>query len=255
MVDGRPSTIIMIGMTKTSVLENKIVRASFAPIARRTLGDDVLETLRRAIITGEFAPGQHLAEGALAQELGVSRAPVREAMMQLEREGLLLFNKRGAALVKAFTEDDFEEIFTLRLTLETAGARFACRNFDASDAERLEESIARTQSAVRLLEVTLLDVEFHDLIMQAARHTRLYSCWNHLRHQIEVWLARMHSEIDAPTQDTREKTVRHHGDLLESLRSSNEEEAAEAMHDHIKSWGRQYPRSRVRNGGGLQSFV
>lgn len=250
MVDGRPSTTIMIDMTKTSVLPHQSVRASFAPLARRTLGDDVLDTLRRAIIAGEFAPGHHLAEGVLAQELGVSRAPVREAMMQLEREGLLLFNKRGAALVKAFTDDDFEEIFTLRLTLETAGARFACRHFQAGDAERLEESIARTESAARLLEVTLLDVEFHDLIMQTARHSRLYSCWDLLRHQIEVWLARMHSEIDAPTQDTRERTVSHHGDLLESLRSGNEEEAAQAMHTHIKSWGRQYPRTRIRNGKG-----
>lgn len=247
MVDGRPSTPIIIDVTKISSLPIQSASASFKPLARRTLGDDVLETLRRAIIAGHFAPGHHLAEGALAQELGVSRAPVREAMMQLEREGLLLFNKRGAALVKAFTEDDFEEIFTLRLTLETAGARFACRNFDASDAERLEESIARTQAAVRLLEVTLLDVEFHDLVMQAARHTRLYSCWEHLRHQIEVWLARMHSEIEAPPQDTREKTVCHHRDLLESLRSGNEEEAAQAMHDHIESWGRQYPRTRIRH--------
>ena len=64
--------------------------------------------------------------GALAQQLGVSRAPVREAMMQLEREGLLTFDKRGAAFVKEFTADDLEEIYSLRLTLETMAARLAC---------------------------------------------------------------------------------------------------------------------------------
>src|SRR5262245_56921139 len=88
------------------------------PLARRTISDDALDTLRKAVIAGAFAPGDHIAEGALAQQLGVSRAPVREAMLQLEREGLLVFDKRGAALVKKFTDEDFEEIFSLRLTLE-----------------------------------------------------------------------------------------------------------------------------------------
>ena len=79
--------------------------ALFVPLPRRTIGDDVLDTLRKSIIAGAFASGDHIAEGTLAQQLGVSRAPVREAMMQLEREGLLVFNKRGAALVKEFISD------------------------------------------------------------------------------------------------------------------------------------------------------
>ena len=235
-------------MTKTSAIADENIRVSLAPIARRSVGDDVLETLRKAIIAGAFAPGDHLAEGALAQQLGVSRAPIREAMVELEREGLLLFNQRGAALVKAFSDDDLEEIFSLRLTLETMAARSACRRFTTEDAVRLEENIARTQSAERLLEVTLLDVEFHELVMQTARHSRLYCCWECLRHQIEVWLARMHSALDEPTEQARERTVSSHQFLLKALRSGKEERAAKAMHDHIKGWSRQYPRGKGRGG-------
>lgn len=223
-------------------------RILLAPIARRSIGDNVLDTLRKAIIAGAFAPGDHLAEGSLAQQLGTSRAPVREAMVELEREGLLIFNQRGAALVKAFSDEDLQEIFSLRLTLETMGARFASRHLRESDARRLEENIARTRSARRLLELTLLDVEFHDEIMQAARHTRLYCCWDHLRHQIEVWLARMHSESEAPTEETREATVRCHLEILAALRSGEEETAAGAMHHHIKGWVRDYPCAGSRNG-------
>ena len=106
-----------------------------SPLLRRTIGDDVLDTLRKSIIAGAFAPGDHIAEGALAQQLGVSRAPVREAMMQLEREGLLVFDKRGAARVNSFTEGDFEEIFSLRLTLETMAARLASRNWTENDTK------------------------------------------------------------------------------------------------------------------------
>ena len=97
--------------------------ARLAPRFRRTIGDDVLDTLRKSIISGPFAPGDHLAEGTLADQLGVSRASVREAMMQLEREGLVVFDKRGAALVKVFTDTDFEEVFSLRLTLDPMAAK------------------------------------------------------------------------------------------------------------------------------------
>src|SRR5258706_10581187 len=171
-------------------------RSGLAPVSRRTIGDNVVDTLRKAIIAGAFAPDDHLAEGVLAQQLGVSRAPVREAMMQLEREGLLAFDRRGAAHVKEFTVEDFEEIFSLRLAFETMAARLACRRLTAEDIADIEDNIARTRSAATLLEITLLDVEFHDQIVQAARHSRLVASWANLRHQIEVWLARMQARLE-----------------------------------------------------------
>ena len=218
--------------------------ALLSPLARRTIGDDVLDTLRKSIIAGAFASGDHIVEGSLALQLGVSRAPVREAMIQLEREGLLVFNKRGAALVKEFTADDLEEIFSLRLTLETMAARLACRNLAAAASAILEDNIGRTRKATRLLDVTLLDVEFHDLIVQAALHQRLFASWSNLRHQIEVWLARMQSRLDAPVEKTREATVLHHRGILKALRSGNEDKAARAVCEHIEGWRRQFPKAK-----------
>ncbi len=211
----------------------------FSPLSRRTIGDDVLDTLRKSIIAGAFAPGDHLAEGVLARQFGVSRAPVREAMMQLEREGLLVFDKRGAARVKTFTEDDFEEIFSLRLTLEGMAMRLACGKFSEADETRIADNIDRTAKASRLLELTLLDIEFHDLIVQTARHSRLQTCWAAVRHQLEFWLARMHNRVQAPVPQTREATVRNHRDLLATLRSGNEARAAKAIREHIEGWRRQ----------------
>ena len=213
--------------------------ALFVPLTRRTIGDDVLDTLRKSIIAGAFAPGDHIAEGTLAGQLAVSRAPVREAMMQLEREGLLVFDKRGAARVKMFTEDDFGEIFSLRVELETMAARLACRHLSAPDEQRIADNIERTRSAGRLLELTLLDVEFHDLIVQAAQHSRLATCWATLRHQIEFWLARMQSRLTAPISKTREATVRNHQGLLAALRAGHEARAVKAFREHIEGWRRQ----------------
>ena len=225
-------------IASTNFAEGALAR--LAPLARRTIGDDVLDTLRKSIIAGAFAPGDHIAEGTLADQLGVSRAPVREAMMQLEREGLLVFDKRGAALVKIFTDTDFEEIFSLRLTLETMAARLAAVRLADDDADRLVGNIGRTRSAARLLELTLLDVEFHDLIVQTARHTRLQMCWATLRHQLEFWLARMHRRVSVPVAQTREATVRHHLKLLQALRSRDASRAAAAIRDHIEGWRRQH---------------
>ena len=221
------------------------------PLPRRTIGDDVIDTLRKSIIAGAFAPGDHIAEGTLAQQLGVSRAPVREAMMQLEGEGLLVFDKRGAARVKTFTEDDFEEIFSLRLELETMASRLACRDFSEAHGTRIAENIERTRKASRLLELTLLDVEFHDLIVQAARHTRLQACWATLRHQLEFWLARMHSRVEAPVPKTREATVRNHQGLRAALRSGNEARAVKGIREHIEGWRRQQASGGRKVGSGV----
>lgn len=223
----------------SSILEESCALPRLLPVTRRTIGDDVLETVRRAIIAGAFAPGDHLAEGVLAQQLGVSRAPVREAMMHLEREGLLVFDRRGAALVKEFTDVDLEEIFSLRLNLEVMGARLACRRMGGEDFRRLEENIGRTRVVSKLVELTLLDVEFHDLVMQGAAHSRLQACWALVRHQLEYWLARMHNRVATPLQKAREGTARKHQELVEILRSRREERAGRAFQAHIEGWRRQ----------------
>lgn len=210
------------------------------PVLRHSVSDEVLRTMRKAIITGAFAAGDHLAEVALAQQLEVSRAPIREAMMQLEREGLLVFDRRGAALVREFTPADLEEIHSLRVPLETMAARLACGRFAPAFLLRFELNIEQTRRASRLIDLSLLDVEFHDLIMQCAQHGRLYDAWANLRHQIEVWLGRMYARLDTPLTKTHRLTVRHHQTILKVLRSGNSERAGKVVQDHIIRWHRRH---------------
>ena len=75
-------------------------------------------------------------------------------------------------------------------------------------------------------------------------HRRLYASWSNLRHQIEVWLARMQSRLDAPVEKTREATVLHHQGILKALRSGKEEKAAKAVREHIEGWRRQFPKAK-----------
>lgn len=217
-------------------------KAPLEQIVRRALTDEVLTTLRKAIVAGAFAPGDHVPETRMAEQLGVSRVPVREAMMTLEREGLLEFDERGAARVRNFTAADFEEIFTMRLALEPMAARLACRRLQSADVAALTGNIKRMRKTSSLLEVTLLDIDFHDLIMQSARHSLLSVCWGNLRSLLQVWLARLHRREEGP-KETKQLTVQGHVRIVKILQSGDEEAAEKEMRQHLVSWRERMPKA------------
>jgi DNA-binding GntR family transcriptional regulator len=209
---------------------------------RRALTDEVVNTLRKAIVAGAFAPGDHVAETKLAEQLGVSRVPVREAMMTLEREGVLEFDDRGAAHVRHFTATDYEEVFSMRLALEPMAARLACRRLQPADVAALTDNIKQMRRSTCLLDVTLLDVDFHDLIMQAARHSLLSVCWGNLRSLLRVWLARLHRREEGP-RETKQLSVKGHVKIVQILQSGDADAAAEEMRQHLVSWRERMPKS------------
>jgi len=207
-----------------------------APITKRLVTEEVLATLRKAILSGAFVGGDHLVESRLAAQLGVSRAPVREAMFQLEREGLLQFDEGGAALVKELNRADMEEIFALRSALEVMAARLACKRLNEQAVAALKENIRRTEADQPLLDLTLLDVAFHDLIIDAAGNSRLQAAWRNLRPQLQLWLARLHGRHEAATRQTRTVTAREHREMLKDLLSGDPQRAEGRMKIHLDSW-------------------
>jgi len=219
----------------------RIVRRALAPISRRMVGEDVLDSLRDAVLRGTFPPGERLPEGVLAKQMHVSRAPVREAMMQLEREGLLAFDQRGVALVRAMSADDFQEIYSLRLTLEPLAARLAAERMRERGFMSLAGNIATTARARTLADVSKLDAAFHEAIVQASGHRRLAECWAGLSHQLLMWLTQMQQQHQAVSKRTRDETVEAHGDLLQALRTGKGRVAAAAMHRHIIGWREWLP--------------
>ena len=100
---------------------------------RRVLADEVTDDLREAIVTHEFKPGQKLSEDLLAVQLGVSRGPVREALMRLASEGLVTIERHRGAKVASWDRTDIEEIYSMRSVLETLAIEWACKNATAVD--------------------------------------------------------------------------------------------------------------------------
>ena len=197
--------------------------------------EDTVRRLRSDIFLGAFAPGTLLAEASVARQMGVSRVPVREALFALEREGLVEFSPTGRAYVKELTPHDFEELFVLRLALEPPGARLAAPRI-RTEFRALEANIEATVIARSLPEVTHLDLDFHQIILDASGQKRLARLWGSLRSELELWLERMHQTHEFQTQGTREKTVESHRELLICFKEQSPEEAERHMQLHIQGW-------------------
>jgi DNA-binding GntR family transcriptional regulator len=211
------------------------------PLSRRSLTDDASAKIRRAIVAGELSAGTALPEDKLAAQLGVSRVPIREALMELEQEGLVDFDPRGRCRVRTFSEEDFEELFSMRCTLEVMAARLVAKRMTAVDVAELEAMIGEQQAADDLTELSLLDVAFHDRIIQVARHRTLTVCWKTIRSQIEVWLARAHRAQAARHLSSIELTVPGHRKLLADLCSGSERKAESAMRLEMATWREWLP--------------
>lgn len=202
--------------------------------------DSAATLLRAEILNGTSAPGALLAESAVAKRLGVSRVPVREALFALEREGLVEFSPTGRAFVKALTPQDFEELYVLRLALEPLASRLAAPALKA-DISKLEKNLAATRRARSVQEVTLLDLEFHQLILEASGNARLMKLWCSLRGELELWLGRLHRSHQLQTKETLQDTVDAHQSIVESFRSQAPAACERLMREHILGWREWLP--------------
>ena len=194
---------------------------------KHTLAEGVVAQLREEIISGGLAGGMRIAEIPTAERLGTSRVPVREAMLVLEREGLLVFEKRGRCSVRQLTPRDMDEIYEVRLLLEGESFRLAARNHTLDDLEKLEDNIEQMARARTLARITLLDIEFHDLIVAATRQSRLQHLWQVMRGQIQLFTAVLQREFEQRMQTVREVTVATHRKCVRVIRSRREEAATE----------------------------
>ena len=158
---------------------------SFAPVLppRRALWETIVEAMRRAIIRGELPPGLHLEEPALAQKFGVSRIPVREALMRLEHEGLVRSEPRRGTFVVGMSEEDVHDVYELRQLIEGRAVRRAAKRIDAEGIGRLEELSVQMDEALRRGDPRRMvepDVQFHREIVLAAGSRQLLAAWERL---------------------------------------------------------------------------
>ena len=195
------------------------------------LRDVVFNTLRQAIITGEFAPGERLMEIALANRLGVSRTPVREAIRKLELEGLVVMIPRKGAEVAKITEKDLRDVLEVRSSLEELAAELATERMNEEIKEKLEKALDDFKKAIDSEDNAAIadsDVEFHDIIFEATGNARLIQIISNLREQ----MYRYRLEY---VKDTEYHTVllNEHRELVKAMLEGKKDEARKIMKKHI----------------------
>lgn len=200
----------------------------------RGLATDIALRLRTAIVHGHFGPGERLREEALAKTLGVSRGPVREALSQLEREGLVVIQRNRGTFVARLTREDVEEIYILRTVLERLATQRAVAHITPSQIDAMQRVVdtmrAATERGMTEQEAAELDLQFHELLYEASHHKRLYDSWVNLRRQIHILLL-SRNVADA---DYRVVTVSSHQIILDALRDRDEERAVALIEDHLR---------------------
>lgn len=204
------------------------------PARRRVLTDEVADDLRRAIVSGEIQGGDRLREDELAVRMKVSRGPVREALVRLEQEGLVVLERHRGARVATRSREDHEQIYSVRRALEQLAVKYACCNGTYEDFDRmdvvLQEFTRASKDARTPAAAAEWDIRFHDLIYLAAHNRPLYRAWEGLRSQIHCFLTtRMTLRLDYS-----ETWVPDHRRLLELLRQRRTDESLEEIGCHLQ---------------------
>lgn len=199
------------------------------------LRERVTAELRRLILDNELKPGELVREEHLASLLGVSRGPVREAIVELEREGLLQRRAGRSSFVVELTPRDLEEVLSLRRAQEAVAVQFAIRaasDFELLELQRKAEAHAAACVVPESNEIrSQLDIDFHDFLYRIARHARLYQAWMMIRLQVFLFL-RMRDTVELTAKDLM-RPVAGHRKLVDALIARDLAQALAAADEHL----------------------
>lgn len=200
--------------------------------------------VKQAVLERRYEGGMLLTEGELAEAVGVSRTPVREALLRLEVEGLLRLYPKKGALVLPVSAQEITDVVETRLLVEEHAVRKAAATTPAGLIERLEELLAlqhEQADAGQLADVAVSDRCFHAEIVRATGNAILVRLYDQLRdRQLRMGVAVMHAHPDRIA-----KNIAEHTEILDALRAGDPEAAAESVHRHV-SWVRNLVHGDVR---------
>lgn len=196
------------------------------------LREVVCETLRDAIRSGVLQPGERLMEIQLAEELGVSRTPVREAIRKLELEGYVIMIPRRGTYVASLSIRDINEVFEIRTTLDSLASGLAAERITDEELERMQRLLVAIGSYIEegnMEKIVEADTEFHDILYQASRNTRLVGIIVNLRDQLTRY-RRTSMAVPGRLQET----LAEHRRIVDAIAQGNVEEAQQAAEYHME---------------------
>jgi DNA-binding GntR family transcriptional regulator len=231
----KPKRISSIVPVKHTAGTTRLLTAT-TTVKRKTVVDLTVEELRKRILRGEYAEGSALRQDALATDLGVSRIPVREALRQLEVEGLVTFSPHAGAVVSTLSLDEIAELFELRAMLEADLMRRAVPGLTSDDLDRAKTILEAYDHAFvtgQVSEWGALNWEFHATLLSAANRQRTLNLLSMLHNQGDVYtrmqLALTHGESRASQE---------HAAILRAAAQRDAALASQLLKTHVEAAGR-----------------
>ena len=196
------------------------------------LRETVCEALRSAIRNGILEPGERLMEVQLAEELGISRTPVREAIRKLEQEGYVIMMPRRGTYVSSVSVNDIKEIFEIRSALESLSTGLAARRIEPDELEKLRALLTEIEGHIERRDIDKIvetDIEFHGLLYQVSRNERLVTIISNLKEQ----LARFRT-LSMSYPGRLQETLEEHRAMVEAIAAGDVEAARDAAERHME---------------------
>jgi DNA-binding GntR family transcriptional regulator len=191
----------------------------------------VFNKIREDILSGKYAQNEELKENSIGVELGVSRTPVREALRQLELEGLVTIIPNKGAYVTGISQKDMHDIYIIRSYLEGLCARWACEHITQVQIDELEEIVYLTEFHAKKDhhdQIVELDNKFHETIYEASQSKIL----NHVLSDFHHYVQRIR-KITLASESRAVNSNKEHSAILEAIKNRDGEEAERLAHEHI----------------------
>jgi DNA-binding GntR family transcriptional regulator len=211
--------------------------AKVVVVSRTVLREQVKELLLERILAREYAPGDRLVETRIAQELGVSQAPVREALRELETLRFVESAPFKGSWVREVSDQELAEIYPIRAALEDVAARAAAERLRGKVAP-LEAEIRKMAKAKDLHEQVEHDVRFHRLIVEASANARLIELWSSLQVEARTMITAIRTGLDPVA------VAKRHEPIVAALRAQDADAAGQEIRRHVEDFGRMFMEAR-----------
>jgi DNA-binding GntR family transcriptional regulator len=203
--------------------------------APRSLAEDAADRIREQILAGGFAQGEHLVEARIAEQLNVSRGPVREAFKLLRSEGLLLDEPRRGTFVVSLSADDVREIYSLRAAIEGRAARLLAGRRDPAAIAELRVLLSSMEAAAEVDDVATMyrqDLGFHDAVCRLSGNARLHEVF---ARYVPMLRALLH--VDERMQDSLSVVAEQHRPVVDAIEAGDVDAAVRHAENHCDQAG------------------
>lgn len=221
-----------------------------------TLRDKMVEAIEESLVSGDLKPGDRINETEIAQRMGISRGPVREAIQQLVGEGILVSRPHLGTMVAEWSAKDIAEVYSLRAVLEGFATGLVAEHATAADVAALQRLVDQMRQCGKTLDVKCvirLDVEFHELLDALANHTLLVRALGSVFRKIKFLLA-VDLNANLTTPDVFEQYANNHQAYVDAIRTGDRAHAEAQVRAHmdqvgqrlINQWGDLASHERTR---------